>query len=164
MLRRVSPFGHPRLNAYVQLPVAYRSLSRPSSAPDAKAFPLRSFQLDLVGANVARSASPFREKLHPLHCSSSRSQTRFAGLCSRWKGKSTVLLAPSTPYWFSTVKNYAGIQREVPLANCFYPLKVSTIALDPLLLASHLLECFLHCSVFKVQLLTIKARFQYSVP
>ena len=29
------------------LPVAYRSLSRPSSAPDAKAFPLRSFQLDL---------------------------------------------------------------------------------------------------------------------
>ena len=29
------------------LPEAYRSLSRPSSAPDAKAFPLRSFQLDL---------------------------------------------------------------------------------------------------------------------
>lgn len=27
--------------------MAYRSLSRPSSAPDAKAFPLRSFQLDL---------------------------------------------------------------------------------------------------------------------
>ena len=34
-------------NAYVQLPQAYRSLSRPSSAPDAKAFPLRSYQLDL---------------------------------------------------------------------------------------------------------------------
>ena len=30
------------------LPEAYRSLSRPSSAPDAKAFPLRSYQLDLV--------------------------------------------------------------------------------------------------------------------
>ena len=27
----------------VQLPEAYRSLSRPSSAPDAKAFPLRSY-------------------------------------------------------------------------------------------------------------------------
>ena len=39
---RVSPFGNPRIEAYVQLPVAYRSLSRPSSAPDAKAFPLRS--------------------------------------------------------------------------------------------------------------------------
>ena len=34
-------------NAYVQLPQAYRSLSRPSSALDAKAFPLRSYQLDL---------------------------------------------------------------------------------------------------------------------
>ena len=40
---RVSPFGNLRIDAYVPLPVAYRSLSRPSSAPDAKAFPLRSF-------------------------------------------------------------------------------------------------------------------------
>ena len=40
---RVSPFGNLRINAYVPLPEAYRSLSRPSSAPDAKAFPLRSF-------------------------------------------------------------------------------------------------------------------------
>ena len=44
---RVSPFGYPRINAHLQLPAAFRSLSRPSSAPDAKAFPLRSFQLDL---------------------------------------------------------------------------------------------------------------------
>ena len=43
LLCRVAPFGNPRINAYVPLPVAYRSLSRPSSAPDAKAFPLRSF-------------------------------------------------------------------------------------------------------------------------
>ena len=49
MLRRVSPFGDLRIKAYVRLPEAYRSLSRPSSAPDAKAFPLRSYQLDLVG-------------------------------------------------------------------------------------------------------------------
>ena len=40
---RVSPFGNLRINAYVPLPEAYRSLSRPSSAPDAKAFPLRSY-------------------------------------------------------------------------------------------------------------------------
>ena len=39
----VAPFGNPRINGYLLLPVAYRSLSRPSSAPDAKAFPLRSF-------------------------------------------------------------------------------------------------------------------------
>ena len=39
----VSPFGNLRIIAHLQLPEAYRSLSRPSSAPDAKAFPLRSF-------------------------------------------------------------------------------------------------------------------------
>ena len=41
LLCRVSPFGNPRIDGYVLLPVAYRSLSRPSSAPSAKAFPLR---------------------------------------------------------------------------------------------------------------------------
>ena len=40
---RVSPFGYLRINAHLQLPEAFRSLSRPSSAPDAKAFPLRSY-------------------------------------------------------------------------------------------------------------------------
>ena len=48
LLHRVSPFGNLRIKAYVRLPEAYRSLSRPSSAPDAKAFPLRSYQLDLM--------------------------------------------------------------------------------------------------------------------
>ena len=66
LLRRVSPFGHPGINAYVQLPQAYRSLSRPSSAPDAKAFPLRSYSLDLArnrlaGADSVRSASHCRD-------------------------------------------------------------------------------------------------------
>ena len=42
LLCRVSPFGNPGINTYVRFPQAYRSLSRPSSAPDAKAFPLRS--------------------------------------------------------------------------------------------------------------------------
>ena len=46
-LRWVSPFGNLRIVAHLQLPEAYRSLSRPSSAPDAKAFPLRSYSLDL---------------------------------------------------------------------------------------------------------------------
>ena len=39
----VAPFGNSRINGYLLLPETYRSLSRPSSAPDAKAFPLRSF-------------------------------------------------------------------------------------------------------------------------
>ena len=40
---RVAPFRNPRIYGYLLLPEAYRSLSRPSSAPDAKAFSLRSF-------------------------------------------------------------------------------------------------------------------------
>ena len=42
LLRRVPPFGNLRVTGYLLLTAAYRSLSRPSSAPDAKAFPLRS--------------------------------------------------------------------------------------------------------------------------
>ena len=46
--QRVAPFGNLRVDAYLQLTEAYRSLSRPSSAPNAKAFPLRSSLLDLT--------------------------------------------------------------------------------------------------------------------
>ena len=44
---RVPAFGDPRVKAYLRLTVAYRSLSRPSSAPDAKASSLRPSSLDL---------------------------------------------------------------------------------------------------------------------
>ena len=39
---RVSPFGYLRVYGYLLLTAAFRSLSRPSSAPDAKSFSLRS--------------------------------------------------------------------------------------------------------------------------
>ena len=57
LLCRVSPFGNLRINGHLHLPEAYRSLSRPSSAPDAKAFPLRSFALDLIFLLPGRSRS-----------------------------------------------------------------------------------------------------------
>ena len=38
----VTPFGNLRISGYLRLPEAYRSLSRPSSAPSAKAFTMRS--------------------------------------------------------------------------------------------------------------------------
>ena len=44
----VSSFGYLRIEAYLQLPAAFRSLSRPSSAPDAKAFTLCSCSLELL--------------------------------------------------------------------------------------------------------------------
>ena len=45
---RVSPFRHPRIKAHVQLPAAFRSLSRLSSAPSARASALRPTMLNLL--------------------------------------------------------------------------------------------------------------------
>ena len=42
---RVAPFGYPRIYAYLQLPEAFRSLSRPSSPPRAKASTIRPYLL-----------------------------------------------------------------------------------------------------------------------
>ena len=46
LLRRVSPFRHPRIYGYLLLPEAFRSLSRLSSALSAKASTLRSSSLN----------------------------------------------------------------------------------------------------------------------
>ena len=45
---RIAPFGYLRINMYLPFPAAFRSLSRPSSAPSAKAFALRPSSLDLL--------------------------------------------------------------------------------------------------------------------
>ena len=76
LLCRVSPFGNSGINAYVRLPQTYRSLSRPSSALDAKAFPLRSYQLDLVEAKSIPFGTPSRVSLTSFPCFSSSSRTR----------------------------------------------------------------------------------------
>ena len=47
LLCRVSPFRHPRITGYLLLPAAFRSLSRLSSAPSAKASALCPSSLDL---------------------------------------------------------------------------------------------------------------------
>ena len=39
---RIPPFGYLWISVCLRLPIAFRSLLRPSSAPSAKAFPLRS--------------------------------------------------------------------------------------------------------------------------
>ena len=49
----VSPFRDLRVNGYLLLTAAYRSLSRLSSALSAKASTLRSFSLDLVAIHFA---------------------------------------------------------------------------------------------------------------
>ena len=64
---RVPPFGDPRIIAHVQLPAAFRSLSRPSSALSAKASALRPFLLNLcrsgqqpLRVSPSQSFYPFR--------------------------------------------------------------------------------------------------------
>jgi hypothetical protein len=59
---RVSPFGHPRINAYVRLPEAFRSLSRPSSPVRAKASTVRPCSLDRIV-----SAPPLKGRGLPVH-------------------------------------------------------------------------------------------------
>ena len=95
LLRRVSPFGNLRIVAYVPLPEAYRSLSRPSSAPDAKAFPLRSYSLNLVQTSSVSFASAQAPKLAhsavcPLH------PEAFASL-----GSGTGVTDFVSSFWFS---------------------------------------------------------------
>ena len=46
----VAPFGNLRINGYLHLPTAYRSLSRPSSPQRAKASSVRPFLLSLAFA------------------------------------------------------------------------------------------------------------------
>ena len=53
LLSRVSPFRDPRIRAYLQLPVAFRSLSRLSSALSAKASTLRSCSLNHFLSHLA---------------------------------------------------------------------------------------------------------------
>ena len=43
--RRVSPFGHARINSCLRIPAPLRSLPRPSSPPEAQASPVRSCNL-----------------------------------------------------------------------------------------------------------------------
>ena len=60
---RVSPFGYLRINGYLRLPEAFRSLSRPSSALSAKASALRPSCLILTYTAVASACMRFS-----LHC------------------------------------------------------------------------------------------------
>ena len=96
----LSGFPHSEIhgyNGYLLLPVAYRSLSRPSSAPDAKASPLRSFQLDLsnhlliLKVELCRQFNRIFEIVivtHSIRCSTIKTKNTF--FCS-FKQKTSLL-------------------------------------------------------------------------
>ena len=52
---RVTPFGHPRISGCLLLPVAFRSLPRPSSPDSSKASPANSYSLDHITPSSSRS-------------------------------------------------------------------------------------------------------------
>src|SRR5574344_1842793 len=99
---RVTPFGSPRINGYVLLPAAYRSLSRPSSSGSSKAS-----AMDLYFAwpyYLFRSVplSPPQHPLSSIRFGDSRSRSLFvvftsaAGLSSRRSYVSLPLLCQRT--------------------------------------------------------------------
>ena len=64
---RVPPFRYPRIPACLRLPVAFRSLSRLSSALSAKASTLRPFLLNLRSAASDLSSAAWFSSRCPLH-------------------------------------------------------------------------------------------------
>ena len=110
---RVPPFGNPWIEAYLRLPTAYRSLSRPSSAISALASTLRSCSLDL--ASSRRSPPP------KTSWSGSRQKIVFvfvSSLCS-FQGavEVSIFIDPSKRY-----RNHHFVCqiRVSSLANCFF--------------------------------------------
>ena len=65
---RVPPFGHPRIDACLRLPEAFRRSPRPSSAPGAQASSVRSFQLNLQGCSLpfAHAKGALRSFRYPV--------------------------------------------------------------------------------------------------
>src|SRR5215211_4619440 len=76
---RVSPFGHLRISAYVRLPEAFRSLSRPSSPVRAKASTVRPFPLDRI-CSLARRPSGLPQDPQAAH-SGPPPKVLFLSLC-----------------------------------------------------------------------------------
>ena len=116
MRRRVAPFGDPRINGYLLLPEAFRSLSRPSSAPDAKAFPLRSFQLDLLVAKSAWLRFRFRENSARSLAPRFSPKTRFR----RTRTGVTVLLRVVREF-LVLFENYAGFTKIDEIVVTLHP-------------------------------------------
>ena len=64
---RVAPFGHLWINARLQLPIAFRSLPRPSSSLRAKASTIRPYLLPILNISLQRNKLISRSPLFPSH-------------------------------------------------------------------------------------------------
>ncbi len=97
---RVSPFRHPRIFAYLQLPAAFRSLSRLSSALSAKASAL----------------CPYLLNLFPL----SRLAWRYSGLPGSAPGLFCLVLGCFFDTWFWFIIRFSryNVFEMIPAATC----------------------------------------------
>ncbi len=97
--RRVSPFGHPGLTACVRLPLAYRSLPRPSSPPCAQASPTGLLSLDYITA-VKHYTRSGRQRLAATAdvASSDRSSVRRRALRRAREGRPGECITVSIPF------------------------------------------------------------------
>ena len=109
--RRVSPFGYLRIAAYLRLPAAFRSWSRPSSANGALASTLCSSLLDFLllrpffflspatasglASDFRLSTSVFRFDLSLLTFDWSSRKTHFSSVCSCQGSGRFISSAPS---------------------------------------------------------------------
>ena len=66
LCRWVAPFGYPRINGYLPLPAAFRSLSRPSSPPRATGIPHAPFFVFLLFSPLRSSKLALRSSLVTL--------------------------------------------------------------------------------------------------
>ena len=99
---RVSPFRHPRINAHVQLPAAFRSLSRLSSAPSARASALRPTMLNLLYLRLIPSQGLTAQSNLVLTCSYRR-------ICKACPSCSLVLLAIAFSIYIRVIDRISSI-------------------------------------------------------
>ena len=128
LCRRVSPFGNLRIDAYVPLPGAYRSLSRPSSAPDAKAFPLCSSSLNLLVLKNYAGSIRFSvcRNCYPLsfhNCFKLLPSVALLVLCSLFSFQCAVLVVADLAGFASAVTVKAVKARKRSIAP---PLQIET--------------------------------------
>ena len=177
-LKCVPAFGNLRIIGYLLLPAAYRSLSRPSSAPSAKASALCSFSLDLLlvfslfcfvalsrcGTHIpkyapflAPSAPCIKAKiLRNLHC-------RFLFKTNIFQIPTLALCVGFLYYCFTRSENFLVF--SVNLRNCILTLHFSWISeptkfwkntlviyLDFVFVVNLLIHNLILYSVFKVHL------------
>jgi hypothetical protein len=110
--RRVSPFGHPRITAYVRLPEAFRSLSRPSSPVRAKASTVRPCSLDRIDQHAPPSSGRRVDSGPP-------SYRTLHAWCSRLPLSTTYTQLPSTQVFKCNQDRGVPAQFVRLVSSCF---------------------------------------------